>query len=322
MDTTSKPSTSSRSSSLLIAGASIAALATAVAAGYMIYSTTIKTNKKTAVKIEPKMRTSIKQNISLATLKVPNPDYLKNALSSNSPQFYVLKLDTTFSEDVIEPLFSGATWAGSVVWSASVRLCDYLYEITSDPDSHRVALKIKQNENSNNDTIVLQESIRGKIVVELGAGIGSCGFTAALLGARKVIVTEQKPLDSLLHKNIESNKVLKNCSATLLDWYTFNNISEIGLDVYPDVILISDCIYSYLYGDSWKQLLRVLMIMCKPNHTLVYNSVERREIDDGIDLFNDLAIQSGFKVDMIRDEILVESENEHLQLYRMVLLHQ
>ncbi len=322
MDTLSKSNSSSRSSSLMLIGAAVV-LATALAAGYKVYSTSTNANKKTKVTTPPKMKTSINQNISLATLKIPNPDYLKNAslsssVSSKAPQFYVLKLDTTFSEDVIEPLFSGATWAGSVVWSASVRLCDYLYEITSDPDSHIVKLPIKQNEND----VILQESIVGKTVVELGAGIGSCGFTAALLGAKKVVVTEQQPLDSLLNKNIEHNKVLKNCSATLLDWYAFNNISEIGLDVYPDVILISDCIYSYLYGDSWKQLLRVLMIMCKPNHTLVYNSVERREADDGIDLFNDLAIQSGFKVDMIRDEILVESDNEHLQLYRMVLLHQ
>ena len=35
-------------------------------------------------------------------------------------------LDLRFPADEIEPIFSGGCWAGSVVWSASLVLCDVI----------------------------------------------------------------------------------------------------------------------------------------------------------------------------------------------------
>ena len=37
-----------------------------------------------------------------------------------------LSLDLTLGESQIEPMFSGGAWAGSVIWSAALLLCDCL----------------------------------------------------------------------------------------------------------------------------------------------------------------------------------------------------
>jgi predicted nicotinamide N-methyase len=68
----------------------------------------------------------------------------------------------------IEPLFSGAAWAGTVVWPACIYLANYLCR-------QRKGLKR---------------------VIELGSGLGVPGIVAGLLGAESVWLTEQDPLVS------------------------------------------------------------------------------------------------------------------------------
>jgi predicted nicotinamide N-methyase len=99
-------------------------------------------------------------------------------------------LDLSFREDCIEPLFSGGCWAGTVVWDASLLLSDYLIQ-------HRDTLLTSRDTND--------ETKCPPRVVELGAGVGVPGMTAALLGA-EVLLTEQDPLYSLLGRNVAMNK--------------------------------------------------------------------------------------------------------------------
>ena len=65
----------------------------------------------------------------------------------------------------------------------------------------------------------------GKNVLELGSGIGLCGFTASYLEAKQVVLTDYKrPVMELLAHNIsnfKSNHPNNSCITThsQLDWY-------------------------------------------------------------------------------------------------------
>jgi len=169
------------------------------------------------------------------------------------------RFELTLPPDTIEPLFSGAAWAGTVVWPASVFLANH---------------------------IALKGSCKGASVIELGAGVGIPGIAAGQLGARKVILTEQPPLSELLERNVRSlcPEELRDgkYAISTLDWTEPipNSVGEV------DLILISDCIYEGLYGESWRALAVVLdHLLTKSNRAL--NCVERRK-EDGIDRFMEL----------------------------------
>ena len=51
-----------------------------------------------------------------------------------------------------------------------------------------------------------QKYVANKAVLELGAGCGQTGIAAAVLGAKSVVLTDQKEVISHLHLNVERNK--------------------------------------------------------------------------------------------------------------------
>mmetsp|Transcript_11725 Transcript_11725/g.13487 ORF Transcript_11725/g.13487 Transcript_11725/m.13487 type:complete len:239 (+) Transcript_11725:60-776(+) len=192
----------------------------------------------------------------------------------------------TFPEEEIQPLFSGGCWAGTVVWKASLSLCDYLFA------------------NVNLD---------GKTVVELGAGVGVPGMCASLLGG-KVLITEQDPLHNLIRKNVESNfKDRPNMpSVGEIDWLADDN----SLDYHVDYILVSDCIYEHLYGTSWKALADCIKKLSTPGKTKTLNYVERRN-DDGVDKYITYSKNIGFEVSKLVSRSCPTGED--LELYELVL---
>lgn len=88
-------------------------------------------------------------------------------------------LDLRFPAEDIEPLFSGGCWAGSVVWSASLVLCDVIAQAAAADD----------REDSSGRRVLPR--IRGRRVLELGAGCGLPSLTAYISGASAVLLTEQ-----------------------------------------------------------------------------------------------------------------------------------
>ena len=82
-----------------------------------------------------------------------------------------------------------------------------------------------------------------------------------------------------------------------------------------DIILVSDCIYEQLYGESWKALAQVLKELATPS-TLVLNAVERRK-DDGISKFNTLMESLGFVCTLLSKH--TSDEREELELYELSL---
>ncbi|OMO68730.1 Nicotinamide N-methyltransferase-like protein [Corchorus capsularis] len=78
---------------------------------------------------------------------------------------------------------------------------------------------------------------QGKTVVELGAGVGLPGLTAALLGASRVLLTDIQPVLHGLSKNVEANGFKERVEVKELVW---GSETELG----PfDVVLMSDVFY-------------------------------------------------------------------------------
>ncbi|XP_018647954.1 hypothetical protein Smp_133160, partial [Schistosoma mansoni] len=83
------------------------------------------------------------------------------------------------------------------------------------------------------------EEVRGLRVLELGAGTGLCGITAALLGALHVRFTDKDlTCSDTLHLNAQLNGI-KNYDFTPLDW----NYPLDWSGGFFDIILASDCLY-------------------------------------------------------------------------------
>ena len=116
---------------------------------------------------------------------------------------------------------------GGVVWDAALVLNSFLEKISAE--------------------------LKGKNILELGAGTGVSGLIAAHFGAR-VSITDTEDFVPLIEKNIEQNKELIKSSpvyAFCLDWRYFDENEKLEtpaevskkLELPFDMIILSDCIY-------------------------------------------------------------------------------
>lgn len=98
------------------------------------------------------------------------------------------------------------------------------------------------------ELVELGESLCGKRVLELGAGVGLPGLVASCLGAHVTQTDNQAICLSLCARNAARNEVL-GIEYRLLDWTAGVGLSGLGLF---DVILGSDILYTpdILYGDG------------------------------------------------------------------------
>jgi predicted nicotinamide N-methyase len=96
--------------------------------------------------------------------------------------------------------------------------------------------------------------VRGKHVIELGAGCGQAGIAAAILGARSVVLTDQPEVLDHLASNVKRNNAAASaagCSsfhAAPLVWSsTPSELAvppEIATHQHWQVVLVADCCYS------------------------------------------------------------------------------
>ncbi|KAJ0399245.1 hypothetical protein P43SY_007093 [Pythium insidiosum] len=221
-----------------------------------------------------------------------------------------LALSLLLKEDELAPLFSGAAWAGTLLWDAA-----QFREELRDPDNR----------------------LR---VIELGAGIsGVPGMAARVAGAHHVVITEQDDLLELMHRNLADNASVLRTSAERsagiharpLSWGISETTKYLDehpdepidyLDEHPDepidVILSCDCIYEPLYGQSWRALAQTMQLLCERNpQAVVLMCVERRN-QDGIDKF--LAfVDDETKLECTMTEQTIGATNNTLQLYSLKL---
>ncbi|KAL7164947.1 hypothetical protein ACSBR2_040775 [Camellia fascicularis] len=81
----------------------------------------------------------------------------------------------------------------------------------------------------------------GKTVLELGAGTGLPGLTAAALGASRVILTDVEPLLPVLRKNVEANGLGDRVEVSRLVW---GSEEELGDEVaVVDLVVMSDVFF-------------------------------------------------------------------------------
>ena len=85
------------------------------------------------------------------------------------------------------------------------------------------------------------EIVRGKRILEIGAGCGLAGIVAACLGADKVIITDLGCQMTNIQNNIDINKEkTSGCDISCLPLPFGDNISSLGLDYGFDIVLGAD----------------------------------------------------------------------------------
>ena len=125
-------------------------------------------------------------------------------------------------------------------------------------------------------------------VLELGAGTGIVGLTAAAAGAKSVVLTDQPDMVPLLEQNVRENKLQTNARAAPLLWgcdheETVKTLrdeeSTAAATQMPvfDIVCGSDILYS---PENFPLLLETLCQVCTPSNTEVILAYPRRFTED------------------------------------------
>jgi predicted nicotinamide N-methyase len=110
--------------------------------------------------------------------------------------------------------------------------------------------------------------LRGKTVVELGAGAGLGAMTAAALGAHAA-ATEQANVMPYLMACVETNAAVAPCSAVVLDWGAASTgvLKDMTPCMVPaDVVLVADCTYN---SAMYPILLEAMVSITGPGSTVI-----------------------------------------------------
>lgn len=183
----------------------------------------------------------------------------------------------------------------TVVWDASIVLARYLIQ------------QFKKN----------PEFLRDKNILEIGSGLGLCGMTAAMLGAKFVLMTDLEEAIPLLEYNVEQNRSkfgeLPNVQVTALTW-SKEEAEKLAQDKIFDYILISDCIY---YDESIDALLDTLNVLIKNKKSVILLAQELRESQKQINIFKQF-IQKA-RNNLIFREVPVTEQDPNYQCEEIIL---
>ena len=187
--------------------------------------------------------------------KAPPPCELSPALDASSIDDVAYlesvwsQIDRAVDEQVADDYVTGT--AGEV-WPAAVALCAWL-------SAHA-------------------QSVRGKRVLELGAGMGACGLFAAALGATRVLITdlayESATYREACQANIDANRRLFAAGARVemaaLSWVPAEEQAEAPAAATHaamegvDLVLVSDCTFDQYHLDGLCALLAGLLHHAPP----------------------------------------------------------
>ncbi|KAJ9354189.1 hypothetical protein DTO027B9_4815 [Paecilomyces variotii] len=117
--------------------------------------------------------------------------------------------------------------------------------------------------------------LRGKTIVELGAGGGLVGLAVARGCSvdSPIYITDQKPMLALMETNIKLNNLSPLVKASVLDWGT--PLPE-DIPHHPAVVLAADCVY---FEPAFPLLVETLQSLIGPE-TVCYFCFKRRRRAD------------------------------------------
>ncbi|CAA2984655.1 N-lysine methyltransferase METTL21A-like [Olea europaea subsp. europaea] len=144
-------------------------------------------------------------------------------------------------EDVCHPV-TGRALTGSWIWDSALVLSHWL--------SNQSQTKF---------------DFTGKTVVELGAGAGLPGLTAARLGASRVILTDIEPLVPGLKTNVEANGLGDRVSVSQHVWGSDDFCSLLDELGEVDLVLISDVFFD---AAEMEALAKTLKRLCGKGATV------------------------------------------------------
>ncbi|XP_023553140.1 protein N-lysine methyltransferase METTL21A-like [Cucurbita pepo subsp. pepo] len=113
---------------------------------------------------------------------------------------------------------------------------------------------------------------RDKTVIELGAGAGLPGLMAALLGARRVVLTDVEPLLPGLLRNVDANGLEDRVEVRELVWGLDESVSRANEFGEFDLILMSDLFYD---SEDMAPLAHILKII-SGKHSKIWAASEIR----------------------------------------------
>ncbi|KAG2680145.1 hypothetical protein I3843_11G085500 [Carya illinoinensis] len=150
-------------------------------------------------------------------------------------------------EDVCDSV-TGRALTGSWVWGSALVLSDWIASQNFD--------------------------FQDKTVLELGAGAGLPGLTAALLGAGRVVLTDIGPLLPGLIRNVEANGLQDRVEVKEYVWGSDKSPSQSGdLDVF-NLVLMSDVFFN---TEETANLAKTLKRVCgERKDTVVWAACEVR----------------------------------------------
>ncbi len=128
------------------------------------------------------------------------------------------------------------------------------------------------------------QSLRGRTIVEIGAGGGLVGLAVAL-GCEvdtPIYITDQVPMLALMQKNISLNGLDGRVVAEVYDWGTpppssiLHGSGGEQKDPYPDVVLAADCVY---FEPAFPLLLQTLVDLIGPSTICYFCFKKRRKAD-------------------------------------------
>ena len=170
-----------------------------------------------------------------------------------SLQMFIRELEFDLDDETktvkLDQRYEGDT--GVVVWDAALVLAKYL-------EQHR-------------------HEVRGRAVLELGAGTGAVGLSAGVLGAARVVLTDQEDLVEFLEHNIDLNTEVtqpgSEVTAMPLHWGDNTHIEAVMNTVTRlELILVSDCVF---YKESLDDLVETMQLLSDKNTKILLTYEER-----------------------------------------------
>ena len=167
-----------------------------------------------------------------------------------------------------------------------------------------------------------QHDLQGKSVLEIGAGGGLVGLAIASgcfnSDDRKVIITDQIPMRSLMQKNIALNGLEERVVAEVYDWGSpmpaaISSQLESAVetaDKHPDILVAADCVY---FEPAFPLLLRTLTDLIGAS-TVCYFCFKRRR---KADMRFVRGMNKTFNVEEVDYEDIQENKRSSVFLYKL-----